>query len=195
KEPKPRGSDRRPTRQHIAYLGGILQDDVKHVERRAAFWAKATAKLDALSKRVSPEEVENLRRRWRFVFQSPAAKRFGAISARSSAVSAALRRSRRSRAAFTRCKSSWRRNRRGWLSLVDRGSLREDDKRPRREIIPPGFSLSAWRFIPPGAFSCSCCRPRGARAPAPASRVSPRSGFSSRGACGRRGTSRARARP
>ena len=29
--------------------------------------------------------VENLRRRWRFVFQSPAAKRFGAITARSSA--------------------------------------------------------------------------------------------------------------
>ena len=56
KEPKPRGSDHRPTRQHIAYLGGILQDDVKHVERRAAFWAKATAKLDALSKRVSSEE-------------------------------------------------------------------------------------------------------------------------------------------
>src|SRR5262249_39848848 len=49
-----------PTRQHIAYLGGILQDDVKHVERRAAFWAKATAKLDALSKRVSPEERRKL---------------------------------------------------------------------------------------------------------------------------------------
>ena len=60
KEPKPRGSDHRPTRQHIAYLGGILQDDVKHVERRAAFWAKATAKLDALSKRVSPEERRKL---------------------------------------------------------------------------------------------------------------------------------------
>src|SRR6516164_1449305 len=29
--------------------------------------------------------VENLRRRWRFVFQSPAAKRFEAITARSSA--------------------------------------------------------------------------------------------------------------
>src|SRR5215813_13546808 len=29
--------------------------------------------------------VENLRRRWRFVFQSPAAKRFGAITARSGA--------------------------------------------------------------------------------------------------------------
>jgi len=85
KEPKPRGSDHRPTRQHIAYLGGILQDDVKHVERRAAFWAKATAKLDALSKRVHRTSVENLRRRWRFVFQSPAAKRFGAITARSSA--------------------------------------------------------------------------------------------------------------
>src|SRR5215831_18041332 len=56
KESKPRGSDHRPTRQHIAYLGGILQDDVKHVERRAAFWAKATAKLDALSKRVSSSE-------------------------------------------------------------------------------------------------------------------------------------------
>src|SRR5215475_61617 len=54
------GSDHRPTRQHIAYLGGILQDDVKHVERRAAFWAKATAKLDALSKRVSPEERRKL---------------------------------------------------------------------------------------------------------------------------------------
>jgi hypothetical protein len=53
KEPKPRGSDHRPTRQHIAYLGGFLQDDVKYVERRAAFWAKATAKLDALSKRVA----------------------------------------------------------------------------------------------------------------------------------------------
>jgi len=60
KEPKPRGSDHRPTRQHIAYLGGILQDDVKHVERRAAFWAKATAKLDALSKRVPPEERRKL---------------------------------------------------------------------------------------------------------------------------------------
>src|SRR5215470_12401694 len=60
KEPKPRGSDHRPTRQHIAYLGGILQDDVKHVERRAAFWAKATAKLDALNKRVSPEERRKL---------------------------------------------------------------------------------------------------------------------------------------
>src|SRR5215831_2928967 len=60
KESKPRGSDHRPTRQHIAYLGGILQDDVKHVERRAAFWAKATAKLDALSKRVSPEERRKL---------------------------------------------------------------------------------------------------------------------------------------
>ena len=55
------------------------------VERRAAFWAKATAKLDALSKRVHRTSVENLRRRWRFVFQSPAAKRFGAITARSSA--------------------------------------------------------------------------------------------------------------
>src|SRR5215831_5749296 len=60
KESKPRGSDHRPTRQHIAYLGGILQDDVKHVERRAAFWAKATAKLDALSKRVSREERRKL---------------------------------------------------------------------------------------------------------------------------------------
>jgi hypothetical protein len=29
---------------------------VKQVERRAAFWAKATAKLDALSKRVSSSE-------------------------------------------------------------------------------------------------------------------------------------------
>jgi hypothetical protein len=85
KVPKPRGSDHRPTRQHIAYLGGILQDDVKHVERRAAFWAKATAKLDALSSEFHWRSVENLRRRWRFVFQSPAAKRFGAITARSSA--------------------------------------------------------------------------------------------------------------
>jgi hypothetical protein len=33
---------------------------VKHVERHAAFWVKATAKLDALSKRVSPEERRKL---------------------------------------------------------------------------------------------------------------------------------------
>src|SRR5262245_48764426 len=41
-------------------LPGRNSADVKHVERRAAFWAKATAKLDALSKRVSPEERRKL---------------------------------------------------------------------------------------------------------------------------------------
>src|SRR5262249_54973613 len=34
---------------------------------------------------VHRRSVENLRRRWRFLFQSPAAKRCGAITARSSA--------------------------------------------------------------------------------------------------------------
>jgi hypothetical protein len=42
------------------YLGGILQDDVRHAERRVEFWAKATAKLDELGKRVSPEECRKL---------------------------------------------------------------------------------------------------------------------------------------
>src|SRR5262249_34502235 len=75
----------RPTRQHIAYLGGILQDDVKHVERRAAFWAKATAKLDALGKRVSPEERRKLEAALEVRIPKPSTKRFGAITARSSA--------------------------------------------------------------------------------------------------------------
>ena len=52
-----------------------------------------------------------------------APKRRGNISVRSSASSARLRRSRRSRVKFTRSKSSWRRNKRGWLSLGDRAEL------------------------------------------------------------------------
>jgi hypothetical protein len=56
KEPEAAWAEHWPTRHHIAYLGGILQDDVTHAERRVEFWAKATAKLDELGKRVLPEE-------------------------------------------------------------------------------------------------------------------------------------------
>jgi hypothetical protein len=36
-------TEHRPTRHHIAYLGGILQEDVRHAERRVEFWAKTKA--------------------------------------------------------------------------------------------------------------------------------------------------------
>jgi hypothetical protein len=57
-------TEHRPTRHHIAYLGGILQDDVRHAERRVEFWAKATAKLDGDSaSEFHRRSAENLRRR------------------------------------------------------------------------------------------------------------------------------------
>lgn len=69
-------------------------------ERRVEFWGKATAKLDELGKRVAGYR-EKIETGLAASVPRPTPKRCGNITARSSAGSAALRRSRRSRAKFT----------------------------------------------------------------------------------------------
>ena len=82
---------------------------MKHVERRAAFWAKATAKLDALSKRVSPEERRKLEAALEVRIPKPSSEEISELSLRAAApAGAAPRKSRRYRAKFKRFKSSWR---------------------------------------------------------------------------------------
>ena len=82
---------------------------MKHVERRAAFWAKATAKLDALGKRVSPEERRKLEAALEVRIPKPSSEEIRSYHRAQQRRQARRRGSRgRYRAKFKRFKSSWR---------------------------------------------------------------------------------------